>query len=85
MQEYWKFKRGSEWRKWDLHIHSDTSDGKMTCKQIVDKAIENGIDVIALTDHHTFKNIDTIRGRLTKRKLTYVSVKKVDAMLSIRS
>ncbi|MCK9422219.1 MAG: PHP domain-containing protein [Bacteroidales bacterium] len=56
MSEY----RGSEWRKWDLHIHSDASDGKMTCDQIIAKAKELSIDVIALTDHHTAKNIDRI-------------------------
>ncbi len=22
MVDYWKYKRGSEWRKWDLHIHT---------------------------------------------------------------
>lgn len=52
------FKAGSEWRKWDLHIHSDASDGHMTVEEIIDKALELKIDVIALTDHHTSKNID---------------------------
>ena len=52
--------RGSEWRQWDLHIHSDASDGNMTCEQIIDKASEKKISVIALTDHHTASNIDKI-------------------------
>lgn len=56
-----KYPRGSEWRKWDLHIHSDASDGKMTCEEIINAAIHKNIDVIALTDHHTAKNIDKIR------------------------
>lgn len=43
-----------------MHIHSDASDGKMTCEQIIAKAKEHPIDVIALTDHHTAKNIDRI-------------------------
>jgi len=73
MQENWKYKRGSEWRKWDLHIHSDASDGKMTCDQIVTKAIENKIDVIALTDHHTFKNIDKIKGVGVNKNISIIS------------
>jgi hypothetical protein len=60
MRTYTDFHRGSEWGKWDLHIHSDASDGKMTCEQIIEKAIENELSVIALTDHHTAKNIDAI-------------------------
>ncbi len=60
MDTYSKYPRGSEWRKWDLHIHSNASDGEMSCEEIIDKAIEKEISVIALTDHHTAKNIDKI-------------------------
>ena len=42
---------GSIWNKWDLHIHSDASDGKMNCQEIIDKAKEEKLSVIALTDH----------------------------------
>ena len=52
---------GSIWNKWDLHIHSDASDGKMNCQEIIDKAKEEKLSVIALTDHHTVKNIDKIK------------------------
>ena len=50
--------RGSEWRKWDLHIHSSASDGSDTCKAIIEQAKARDLAVIALTDHHTAKNID---------------------------
>ena len=49
---------GSQWAKWDLHIHSNASDGNGTPQQIIEKAKEKGLSVIALTDHHTVKNID---------------------------
>jgi ABC-type lipoprotein export system ATPase subunit len=55
------FPGGSEWRKWDLHIHSDASDGKMNCEQIIQNAIKKDLSVIAITDHHTAMNVDTIR------------------------
>jgi len=50
------FNRGSEWRKWDLHFHTPSSydykDKSQTNEQIIDKLIENGISVVAITDHH---------------------------------
>lgn len=52
---------GSTWNKWDLHVHSNASDGKGTPQEIIDKALEMELSVIALTDHHTVKNIDEIK------------------------
>lgn len=56
-----EYLKGSEWKKWDLHMHSNASDGTGTPKEILEKADEKGISVIALTDHHTVKNIDEIK------------------------
>ena len=56
-----KYSRGSEWRKWDLHMHSDASDGKLSCEEILNLAVQNNIECIALTDHHTFSNVDVIK------------------------
>jgi ABC-type lipoprotein export system ATPase subunit len=55
------FLRGSEWRKWDLHVHSNASDGKASPEEIIKEAVAKGIKVIALTDHHTVRNIDEIK------------------------
>ena len=49
---------GSIWNLWDLHNHTDASDGKMACEQLVDNAVAKGIKCIAITDHHTAKNVD---------------------------
>lgn len=56
-----KYPRGSEWRKWDLHIHSDASDGASAPEEIITEAKRKGLSVIALTDHHTADNIDKIK------------------------
>lgn len=63
-------KIGSIWSKWDLHIHSDASDGQLSCQEIVDEADKAGLRCIALTDHHTVKNVDMIR-QLSKSKGIY--------------
>ena len=53
-----KIYRGSEWRRWDLHIHSNASDGNATPNEIIQEAKSKHIEVIVLTDHHTVRNID---------------------------
>ena len=39
--------------KADLHIHSCHSDGRYSPKQVVEYAVQNKLDIIALTDHDT--------------------------------
>ena len=34
---------GSLWHKWDLHIHTNASDGKGSCQEILDEARAKGI------------------------------------------
>jgi len=68
-----KNSRGSEWRKFDLHMHSTASDGKGTPEELVDEAIKKGISVIALTDHHTVDNIDKIKAYGEDHEITVIS------------
>ena len=37
----------------DLHIHSNLSDGELSPKEIIYRAINNGVSVIAIADHDT--------------------------------
>ena len=43
--------------KVDLHMHSTASDGRLTPEDVVRKSAENGLTVIALTDHDTVDGI----------------------------
>ena len=43
--------------KIDLHIHTNASDGKCSSAEIVRKAAELGLEVIAITDHDTVEGI----------------------------
>jgi ABC-type polar amino acid transport system ATPase subunit len=73
MSTYSSFSKGSEWRKWDLHIHSNASDGTATPVEIIEEALAKGIDVIALTDHHTVKNIDEIKKLGSEKGIKVIS------------
>lgn len=69
MQEYWKYKRGSEWRKWDLHIHTkgtNKSDQFSSpnfdefCKIFFRQALDNEIKAIGVTDYFSVSNYKKI-------------------------
>lgn len=48
---------GSTWGKWDLHFHTpasfDYKNKSLTNQQIIDGLLAAGVDVVAITDHHT--------------------------------
>lgn len=46
--------------KFDLHLHSNNSDGSASVKELVKSVIEAGIDIFALTDHDTVNGINEI-------------------------
>jgi len=43
----------SGWIKGDLHVHSHHSDGKQSIPELVDMALEQNLNYIAITDHNT--------------------------------
>lgn len=63
-----KFEIGSEWRKWDLHVHTPESklnnqfggDWDAYVKTIFKKAIEQEIAVIGITDYFTIEGYKKI-------------------------
>jgi len=44
--------------KGDFHLHTKASDGKLSPKELVNLAKEEGIDIIAVTDHDTLGGLD---------------------------
>ncbi len=56
-----RYPRGSEWRKWDLHIHSTYSQesrAKLSPKEIFEAASKNNIAVVSITDHSNVDGLD---------------------------
>ena len=41
----------------DLHLHTTASDGRLTPRELVQKAVKLNLDVIAVTDHDTVEGI----------------------------
>ena len=56
----------------DLHVHTTASDGQYTPSQIISKAAEKNIKVIAITDHDTTAGLTEAREAGSKLGLTVV-------------
>ena len=64
-----KFPRGSEWRKWDLHVHTPESvlnnqfgnDWDKYVKELFTKAIEKNIHAIGITDYFTIEGYKKLK------------------------
>ncbi|MBQ6516017.1 PHP domain-containing protein [bacterium] len=52
--------------KFDLHLHSDCSDGSDTVQELVKVIVDNKLEIVALTDHDTVSGISEIRNSLPK-------------------
>lgn len=66
-------KAGSLWNKWDLHIHTNASDGKGSCQEILDEAERKQVKCIAVTDHHTVDNVDMMKELAKSMDISVIS------------
>jgi ABC-type lipoprotein export system ATPase subunit len=66
--------KGSKWYKCDLHLHTTASecfaDREVTPEQWVDRAIEQGLNCVAVTDHNTPLDIKAIQEAAKDKPLT---------------
>jgi len=63
----------------DLHSHSLKSDGKLTPSALVQRAVEKGVDVLALTDHDITDGIDEARTAAQDLPLTLIPGVEISA------
>lgn len=69
MMDYTQFTRGSEWRRWDLHIHSPFSvlnngfgsDWDNYVKELFRRAIAKNISAIGITDYFTIQGYKKLK------------------------
>lgn len=65
----------------DLHTHSTASDGTLSPAEVVDLAVERGLDVIALTDHDSAAGWEAGAARAADRGLTLVPGMEISTKL----
>jgi predicted metal-dependent phosphoesterase TrpH len=55
--------------KYDLHSHTTMSDGKLTPVELLQRAVQMQVDVLAITDHDTVNAIAPARAYLVEQQL----------------
>lgn len=56
----------------DLHVHTTASDGQYSPSQIIEKAVEKNISVLAITDHDTVAGLEEGKNAAKSHNLTFV-------------
>jgi len=68
-----KLKKGMEWRRVDLHIHTpasrDFKESGITYLQMLQRAESQGLDIIAFTDHNTVAGYAHMLGKIEELEL----------------
>jgi len=57
---------------YDLHCHSTASDGLLAPAELVQRAVGNGVDILALTDHDEISGLAEARARAAELGLRFV-------------
>ncbi|WP_301098208.1 PHP domain-containing protein [Otariodibacter sp.] len=57
----------------DLHSHSTASDGMLTPAQLVERAVEFNIEMLALTDHDTLAGIEEAKRFAQTQPIEFIS------------
>jgi predicted metal-dependent phosphoesterase TrpH len=58
---------------YDLHCHSNISDGTLTPAELMDRAAERGVKVIALTDHDDVDGLGEARVAATGHNMVFIN------------
>src|SRR5664279_4656740 len=57
---------------YDLHCHSKASDGLLAPAELVSRAVGNGVDILALTDHDEISGLAEARAKAAELALRFV-------------
>ena len=64
--------------RFDLHSHTTCSDGVLSPAQLVARAAEKGVDVLAITDHDTVAGLADAQSAITAQQLALQLVNGVE-------
>lgn len=65
-------------RLYDLHSHTSASDGRLTPAELVIRAVEQQVDVLAITDHDTVAGLATAHAAIAERQLALTLINGVE-------
>ncbi len=65
--------------RYDLHSHSDCSDGTLSPEQLVERAKLQQVDVLALTDHDTIAGVTRAQQAAASAGLTLIPASEISA------
>ncbi|TYA24847.1 PHP domain-containing protein [Aggregatibacter actinomycetemcomitans] len=71
--------------KYDLHCHSTTSDGVLSPTEVVLRAHEKGVNVLALTDHDTVAGVSEARQQAEKSGIRLINGVEISTLWENRS
>ena len=57
----------------DLHCHSTVSDGVLTPAQLVERAFQRGVKLLALTDHDDVAGLEEARLAAVEKNITFIN------------
>ena len=66
----------------DLHVHTTCSDGKYTPCQVIQKAKENNVQILAITDHNTTKGYEEAKEEARKLRIKLIPGIELEAKLT---
>ncbi|OOR98655.1 phosphatase [Canicola haemoglobinophilus] len=58
---------------YDLHCHSTASDGMLSPQEVVQRAHQQGVNVLALTDHDTISGLSQAREQAEKLGISFIN------------
>ena len=64
--------------KFDLHSHTYYSDGKLSPEDLVERAVEKGVDILAITDHDTVKALPIAQQHINTKALPLTLVNGIE-------
>lgn len=65
---------------YDLHSHSTASDGMLTPTELILRAVEQKVDVLALTDHDTLAGIQEAKIAAESQPIQLISGVEISAL-----
>jgi predicted metal-dependent phosphoesterase TrpH len=59
--------------RFDLHVHTTASDGTRDAPEVIDLAVDGGLDVVSITDHDTVAGLDVAMTAAADRPIQVIA------------